>query len=116
MTSRNPPPCKEAGFFVSRRHTRRSSKEGGPMPSPLEQSARASFKAASGLEPTVLAQAPARVELLGNHTDYNGGLVLAAAIDRVTVIVGRPDSRREGRVRSLGFAEGERFGLDTLER
>src|SRR3954463_9481799 len=66
--------------------------------------------------PTFLGRAPARVELLGNHTDYNGGLVLAAAIDRVTVIVGRPDSRREGRVRSLGFAEGEHFGLDSLER
>ncbi|MEI6337583.1 MAG: galactokinase family protein, partial [Verrucomicrobiota bacterium] len=26
--------------------------------------------------------APGRVELLGNHTDYNGGVVLSAAIDR----------------------------------
>src|SRR3954467_5461196 len=26
--------------------------------------------------------APGRVELLGNHTDYNQGVVLAAAIDR----------------------------------
>ena len=30
---------------------------------------------------TVVAFAPGRVELLGNHTDYNEGLVLAAAID-----------------------------------
>jgi galactokinase len=28
------------------------------------------------------AYAPGRVELLGNHTDYNGGIVLGAAIDR----------------------------------
>ena len=30
---------------------------------------------------TVVAFAPGRVELLGNHTDYNEGVVLAAAID-----------------------------------
>lgn len=35
------------------------------------------------------AYAPGRVELLGNHTDYNDGLVLAAAIDRGTTISGR---------------------------
>lgn len=34
------------------------------------------------------AYAPGRVELLGNHTDYNGGLVLAAAIDRGVTISG----------------------------
>ena len=47
-------------------------------------------RAAFGGEPAVLGRAPGRVELLGNHTDYNGGLVLAAAIDRSTVVVGRP--------------------------
>src|SRR5258708_39205506 len=31
---------------------------------------------------SVIAFAPGRVELLGNHTDYNEGVVLAAAIDR----------------------------------
>jgi galactokinase len=38
--------------------------------------------------------APGRVELLGNHTDYNRGLVLAAAIDRGIAITGAP--RRDG--------------------
>ncbi len=33
-----------------------------------------------------MAEAPGRLELLGNHVDYNGGLVLAAAIDRVVTI------------------------------
>ena len=32
--------------------------------------------------PLVSAYAPGRVELLGNHTDYNEGVVLGAAIDR----------------------------------
>jgi galactokinase len=37
---------------------------------------------------TVAAYAPGRVELLGNHTDYNEGLVLAAAIDRGLTVRG----------------------------
>lgn len=39
--------------------------------------------------PRVLARAPGRLELLGNHVDYNGGRVLACAIDRdVSVVFG----------------------------
>ena len=36
----------------------------------------------------VSGYAPGRVELLGNHTDYNGGVVLAAAIDRGLTVTG----------------------------
>ena len=44
---------------------------------------------------TASAYAPGRVELLGNHTDYNGGVVLAAAIDRGLTVSGssRDDER-----------------------
>ena len=38
--------------------------------------------------PTLRAVAPGRIELLGNHLDYNGGPVLAAAIDRAMVVLG----------------------------
>ncbi|HEU5115347.1 MAG TPA: galactokinase family protein, partial [Isosphaeraceae bacterium] len=51
--------------------------------------ARRSFDETFGARPTHLGLSPARVELLGNHTDYNGGLVTAAAIDRHSVAVGR---------------------------
>lgn len=59
--------------------------------------------------PTILARAPGRVEFIGNHTDYNGGTVLGAAIEQgVTVAIApRPDGRwrfadvRDGRVFSL---------------
>ncbi len=37
--------------------------------------------------PTRAAVAPGRIEILGNHVDYNGGPVLAAAIDRATVVL-----------------------------
>jgi galactokinase len=32
--------------------------------------------------------APGRVELLGNHTDYNQGVILAAAVDRGLTVKG----------------------------
>lgn len=42
------------------------------------------FRGAYGRAPEVVAYAPGRVEVLGNHTDYNQGCVLSAAIDRGT--------------------------------
>ena len=41
-----------------------------------------------GHKPTAAALAPGRVEIMGNHTDYNGGFVLPAALDRATAVVG----------------------------
>ncbi|HYI25015.1 MAG TPA: galactokinase family protein [Thermomicrobiales bacterium] len=41
--------------------------------------------------PNVVAEAPGRLELLGNHVDYNGGLVLAGAVDRVLAIASDPN-------------------------
>ena len=35
-----------------------------------------------GVQPTVIAFAPGRINLIGEHTDYNGGFVMPAAIDR----------------------------------
>ena len=42
----------------------------------------AQFKTAYGFAPDIIARAPGRLEFIGNHTDYNGGTVLGAAIDR----------------------------------
>ena len=80
----------------------------------LEQLARAAAIDAFGESPTVVAQAPARVELLGNHTDHNGGLVLAAAIDRYTVVVGRASEGRQAAVRSTNLGGVEAFAIDQL--
>jgi galactokinase len=85
------------------------------MPSPTEEAARIEFGEAFAAAPTILARAPGRVELLGNHTDYNGGLVLAVAIDRYTVVVGRPAAGREARVRSANMGQGQTFAVDRIE-
>jgi galactokinase len=54
------------------------------------------FHAAYGRTPEIVARAPGRIEFIGNHTDYNGGTVLGASIDR-SVWVGlaaRSDGQR----------------------
>ena len=62
-----------------------------------------------GAEPTALGIAPGRVELLGNHTDYNGGLVMAVAIDRFTVVAGRPVTGRACLVHAVNFKATSRL-------
>ena len=71
--------------------------------------ARAAFTARFGGEPAVMGWAPGRVELLGNHTDYNGGLVMAAAIDRSRSVVGRRADGREATVRLGQLRPGRRL-------
>jgi galactokinase len=58
--------------------------------------------------------APARVELLGNHTDYNGGLVMSAAINRYTVVAGRPAHQRTAHIQSLNLQDSRHFSIDQL--
>jgi galactokinase len=54
------------------------------------------FRRTYGREAVTVAFAPGRIEVIGNHTDYNGGPVIGAAIDRGVwvAIAGRPDGRR----------------------
>ena len=47
----------------------------------LSQAVQADFQQRFGYEP-LLGRAPGRVNLIGEHTDYNGGFVLPAAVDR----------------------------------
>ena len=84
------------------------------MADALERDARIAATDAFGGAVDVVARAPARVELLGNHTDHNGGLVLAAAIDRYTVVAGRAEEGRVGRVRSANLGASDVFGVDGL--
>jgi galactokinase len=52
----------------------------------------AQFEKIFGRAPELVARAPGRIEFIGNHTDYNGGTVLGASIDRgVAVALARRD-------------------------
>ena len=73
----------------------------------------AAFEAAYGAPATVYVQAPGRVNLIGEHTDYNDGFVLPCAIGYRTVIAARP--REDGVVRLLALdqhGETDTFPLD----
>ena len=68
----------------------------------LEQRAVDQYEDMFGRAPEVVASAPGRVNLIGEHTDYNGGFVLPCAIDRrVAIALGRGS----GGLYSADFAE-----------
>lgn len=54
--------------------------------SELIQAVKTSFEQLLGYPPTHIIQAPGRVNLIGEHTDYNDGFVLPCAIDYQTVV------------------------------
>jgi galactokinase len=75
--------------------------------------ARPSFEALYGGPPAVRARAPGRVNLIGEHTDYNGGFVLPMAIPQQTTVELSP--RAGGEVRAFSAdVPGERVGSFTL--
>ncbi|TMF28180.1 MAG: galactokinase [Chloroflexi bacterium] len=65
-------------------------------PHQLDERARAGFRQAFGYLPGAVAVAPGRINIIGEHTDYNEGFVLPAAIDRHIGVALR--LRRDGRV------------------
>ncbi|NWU04443.1 GALK1 Galactokinase, partial [Urocynchramus pylzowi] len=62
----------------------------GPGSSPLLAAARRAHEEAFGCAAVLAAWAPGRGNLIGEHTDYNGGFVLPMALQLGTVLVGSP--------------------------
>ena len=73
------------------------------------------FAETFGEAPDHLGRAPGRVNLMGDHTDYNDGFVLPMALDRSTWIAFKPRRGRRVRVASEGYPAAE-FDLDDLDR
>lgn len=72
------------------------------------------FQAAFGTAPSIQVQAPGRVNLIGEHTDYNDGLVLPCAIGYRTVIVATPRDDRRVRVAAADYDGAvDEYSLDA---
>lgn len=74
------------------------------------------FSERCGEPPHIVTRAPGRVNLIGEHTDYNDGFVLPLAIGRAVWIALRPRADRAVHVWSSEFTETAQFDLDRLGR
>jgi galactokinase len=67
-------------------------------------------------QPETIVRAPGRVNLIGEHTDYNDGFVLPAAIDRAITYAGRRRPDRRVRLYSGDFQASVEFDLDDIQK
>lgn len=81
---------------------------------PPKEIARAEFTRVFGDRPHWLARAPGRVNLIGGHVDYSGGLVLPAAITLDVAVAFRESGDRRVRIHSVDFDEVADFVIDDL--
>jgi len=77
---------------------------------------RQGFVEIFGEEPVAVVRAPGRVNLIGEHTDYNDGYVLPVAIDRNVWVAASPRWDRQVVIHALDFNESVIFSLDHIER
>jgi len=74
------------------------------------------FRDRFGGGPAGVARAPGRVNVIGEHTDYNGGFVLPMAVDREVAVAFRPSAGREAVVTSADYHEDAAFDVDAPAR
>lgn len=74
------------------------------------------FQNKFGCQPSHVASVPGRVNLIGEHTDYNMGLALPMTIDRRMSIVFRARDDRQVAIYSANFDQDCKFSLDDLAR
>lgn len=80
----------------------------------LNEQVVAQFARLFGEPPSCVIRAPGRVNLIGEHTDYNDGFVLPMAIDRAVWIAMRPRADRALVLHSMDFDEVAVLDLDNL--
>ena len=70
-----------------------------------------------GCAPQWIVAAPGRVNIIGEHTDYNGGFVFPMGIERYTILAGAPCSESDKiKVRCMRFNESVLININKLNR
>jgi len=76
---------------------------------------RQEFEGAFSSQPVAVVRAPGRVNLIGEHTDYNDGYVLPVAIDRSVMMAASPRQDRQVVLHALDFDQSTEFSLDDIQ-
>jgi len=69
-----------------------------------------------GYPPAVKSHAPGRIEFIGNHTDYNGGMVMGVALDRGVVVEAAPRSDDKIRLSTTHGESAVELRVDTIRK
>lgn len=80
------------------------------------QSLFSSFHSVTGQDAELAAYAPGRVNLIGEHTDYNAGVVLPVAVDRGVGVSARRSGGDRFTVHALDFGQSCSFSGELLQR
>lgn len=82
------------------------------MPNPITERAVQAFRQSFGREPALVSFAPGRVNLIGEHTDYNDGFALPCALEFGTAVA--MGQRNDARIAARALDFGEETGLFEL--
>ena len=82
--------------------------------SEMHEQVIAGFRTEFRREPQVVTRAPGRLEILGNHTDYNEGVVLSVAVDRATYVAAAACPGKDCRIKDLRDGSEREFRTDQL--
>ncbi len=88
-----------------------------PLDTALHDRVIASFSASFGDSPDLVVRAPGRVNLIGEHTDYNDGFVLPCAIGPSTMVAAGKRDDREVQIIAADFGDAtDSFSLDAIKQ
>ena len=73
------------------------------------------FKSLYGTEGAIYSS-PGRINIIGEHTDYNGGFVLPGAIDKAMYCEIKPNGTKKVRAFALDLNESCEFGLEEADK
>ncbi len=74
------------------------------------------FRQVFGTDPEIVTFAPGRVNLIGEHTDYNEGFVLPIAVDRYLCVAARMRDDKIVKIVAADLNDSDEFSLDNFDR